>query len=262
MVAASLWLLVFSTLYVACHLRFILDAFIYSNGEPIDTFQDMSHPVNVMLLVTFVAQTFMGDCILLYRCWVIYGRQWMVVICPVIMCIAEIGCGIAGVCIETSLGPDSSITNPSIFPLILTHLSLTLATNVITTSLIVHRIWTVHSAVRQVVPSIKNNPLRNALVVVIESASVYTVSAVVLLVIYAIGSDACYVMTGTIVQIIGITFNLIIIRFARGTAVKSMEETITSLRVPPRRVGQRVAFQNSRRPWNDIDTQTTHDNED
>ncbi|PBK63289.1 hypothetical protein ARMSODRAFT_1058087 [Armillaria solidipes] len=262
MVAASLWLLVFSTLYVACHLRFILDAFIYSSGEPIDTFRDMSHPVNVMLLVTFVAQTFMGDCILLYRCWVIYGRQWMVVICPVIMCIAEIGCGIAGVCIETSLGRDSSITNPSIFPLILTHLSLTLATNVITTSLIVHRIWTVHSAVRQVVPSIKNNPLRNALVVVIESASVYTVSAVVLLVVYAIGSDACYVMTGTIVQIIGITFNLIIIRFARGTAVKSMEETITSLRVPPRRVGQRVAFQNSRRPWNDIDTQTTHDNED
>ncbi|KAK0462531.1 uncharacterized protein EV420DRAFT_1251086, partial [Desarmillaria tabescens] len=221
MVAASLWMLVFSTVQVSCHLRFVLDAFIYSDGDPIDTLSDMSHPVNVAQLVTFVAQTFMGDCILLYRCWVIYERRWMVVICPVILWIAETGCGIAGVCIETSLGRDSAITNPSIFPLIITLQSLTLATNVITTSLIVHRIWTIHSAVRQLVPSIKNHPLRNALVVVIESAAVYTASVVVLLIVYAIGSNALYVVSDTIVQIIGITFNLIIIRFARGTAVKS-----------------------------------------
>ncbi|KAK0192000.1 hypothetical protein F5146DRAFT_1037973 [Armillaria mellea] len=263
MVAASLWMLVFSTLHVACHLRFVLDAFVYSNGEPTDNiFQDMSDPANVMQLVTLVGQTFMGDCILLYRCWVIYDRRWMVVICPVIMCIAETGCGIAGVSIETSLGRNTTITDPSIFPLILTHLSLTLATNVITTSLIVHRIWTVHSAVRQLIPSFKNKPLRNALVVAIDSASVYTATAVVLLIVYAIGSNACYVLNGTIVQTIGITFNLIIIRFARGTAVKSMEETITSLRAHPCRVVQRVAFENLRRPWNDIDTRTTHDTED
>ncbi|KAK0462514.1 uncharacterized protein EV420DRAFT_1265381, partial [Desarmillaria tabescens] len=262
MVAASLWMLVFSTLHVACHLRFVLDAFIYSNGEPIDTFQDMPYPVNVMQLVTFVAQTFMGDCILLYRCWVIYERRWMVVICPVIMCIAETGCGIAGVCIETSLSHDSIITDPSIFPLIITHQSLTLATNVITTSLIVHRIWTVHSAVRQFASSIKNHPLRNALVVVIESAAVYTASAVVLLIVYAIGSDALYVVTGTVLNCQGITFNLIIIRFARGTAVKSMGETITSLRVSPRRVGRRVDFKNSGRLRNDTDIQTTCDTED
>ncbi|KAK0462526.1 uncharacterized protein EV420DRAFT_1639739 [Desarmillaria tabescens] len=237
MVAASLWMLVFSTLHVACHLRFVLDAFIYSDGEPIDTFQDMPHPVNVMLLAAFVAQTFMGDCILLYRCWVIYGRRWMVVICPIIMCIAEIGCGIAGAYIETSLGRHSAITNPSIFALFITHQSLTLAINVITTSLIVDRIWTVHSAVRQFASSIKNHPLRNALVVVIESASVYTASNVVLLIVYAIRSNAGYIVSDTIIQIIGITFNLIIIRFARGTAVKSMEETITSLKVSPCRVG-------------------------
>lgn len=35
MVAASLWMLVFSTLQVACHLRFVLDAFTHS--ESIET---------------------------------------------------------------------------------------------------------------------------------------------------------------------------------------------------------------------------------
>ncbi len=64
----------------------------------------------------------------------------------------------------------------------------------------------------------------------------------------------------------GITFNLIIIRFARGTAVKPMEETLTSLRVSPRRMSQRVAFENSAWPGsrddNDTGTQTTYDIEE
>ncbi|KAK0213303.1 hypothetical protein DFS33DRAFT_1247360, partial [Desarmillaria ectypa] len=219
MVAASLWMLDFSTLQVAYHLQFVLDAFIYSKEEPIDTLSDMSNQVNVMQLVTFP-----------YRCWIIYGRRWMVVICPIIMCVAEIACGIARVCIETTLGRDTAITDPSIFPLIITLQSLTLATNVITTSesalllplvhcidsiflaLIVHRIWTIHSAIRKLVPLTKNNPLRNALVVLIESAAVYTASAVVMLVVYAVRSNAGYVVSDS-----GITFNLIIIRFARGT---------------------------------------------
>lgn len=66
----------------------------------------------------------------------------------------------------------------------------------------------------------------------------------------------------------GITFNLIIIRFARGTAVKPMEETLTSLKVSPRRMAQRVAFENSAWPGsspsndNDTDIQTTYDIEE
>lgn len=76
MVAASLWMLVFSTLQVACHLRFVLDAFVYSDNKPVDTLSDMSNPVNVMLLVTFVAQTFMGDCILV--CLALHFLLWLV----------------------------------------------------------------------------------------------------------------------------------------------------------------------------------------
>ncbi|KAK0505298.1 hypothetical protein EDD18DRAFT_331992 [Armillaria luteobubalina] len=186
MVAASLWMLVFSTLQVACHLRFVLDAFIYSDNKPVDTLSDMSNPVNVMQMVTYVAQTFMGDCILLYRCWVIYERRWMIVICPIIMCIAETGCGISVMYLETTLGSGSAITEPLLFPLIITLQSLTLTTNVITTFLIVHRIWTIHSAIRQLVPSIKNHPLRNTLAVLIESASVYTSCVAVLLIVYAV----------------------------------------------------------------------------
>ncbi|KAK0505717.1 hypothetical protein EDD18DRAFT_1120422, partial [Armillaria luteobubalina] len=162
----------------------------------------------------------------------------MIVICPIIMCIAETSCGVAVMYLEITLRNSSAVTDPPFFPLIITLQSLTLTTNVITTFLIVHRIWTIHSAIRQLVPSIKNHPLRNTLVVLIESASVYTSCAAVMLIVYVVRSNACYVVSDLIVQIIGITFNLIIIRFARGTAVKPMEETFTSLRVAPRRMVQ------------------------
>lgn len=61
--------------------------------------------------------------------------------------------------------------------------------------LIVHRIWTILSAVRQLVPSIKNHPLKNTLVVLIESASVYTASAAVMLTVYVLRSNADYVVS-------------------------------------------------------------------
>ncbi|KAG7439599.1 uncharacterized protein BT62DRAFT_697551 [Guyanagaster necrorhizus] len=129
----------------------------------------------------------MEDCILLYRCWVIYDRRWMIVICPIIMCIAE-------------TGRDSATTDPSLFPFIITLGSLTLVINIIPTALIVFCIWTIHSAVRQLIPLTKNHPLRNTLVVLIESASIYTASVVIPLTVYALRSSAGYVVFDSIVK--------------------------------------------------------------
>jgi hypothetical protein len=64
LVAAALLMFVFGTMDVAFGLRHNLDAFIFFHGDPIDEFTDTVYWVNVMKMVDFVGQTFIGDSIL------------------------------------------------------------------------------------------------------------------------------------------------------------------------------------------------------
>ena len=59
----ALLLFVFATLDVALLLRHVLDAFIWYQGPggAIAEFSDISYLVNVMKTVTYVAQTSIGD---------------------------------------------------------------------------------------------------------------------------------------------------------------------------------------------------------
>jgi len=63
MVVAALLMFVFGSLDVAFGLRHNIDAFV-SIGDPDKVFADISNWINVMKMVDYVAQTFIGDAIL------------------------------------------------------------------------------------------------------------------------------------------------------------------------------------------------------
>ncbi|PIL34435.1 hypothetical protein GSI_03210 [Ganoderma sinense ZZ0214-1] len=56
---------------------------------------------------------------------------------------------------------------------------------------------------------------------IIESGLMYTVSVVILVVVYLASNNAQYAVSDCIVQIIGIAFNLIIIRIDQGSSIDS-----------------------------------------
>lgn len=64
MLLATILLFTFSTLDLVFGLQLNISAFLIFKGEPIDYFADTSNWVNVMKLVTYFAQTFMADSIL------------------------------------------------------------------------------------------------------------------------------------------------------------------------------------------------------
>lgn len=65
MLIAALLMFTFATMDVAFHLRHNLEAFVYFNSEsPIETFDKTSNWINVMKMACYVAQTFVGDAIL------------------------------------------------------------------------------------------------------------------------------------------------------------------------------------------------------
>ncbi|KDR69732.1 hypothetical protein GALMADRAFT_77028, partial [Galerina marginata CBS 339.88] len=237
MLLAALLMLVFASMDVAFHLRHVLDAFIYFNGDPIETFDKTSNWINVMKMGCFVAQTFVGDSILIYRCWIVYDRNWLVVALPIAL--TSSACGVMTIHAEATLHHKSGrmLNSPTLVPFITSMLCLTLATNVITTcmcigynlrswtllGLIVHRICAIRNSLkRRSVIVVSTSRLTSVVVVLIESGLMYTLSIIILFVLYMTSNNAQYGVSNAVVQIIGITFNLIIVSVGRGDATASI----------------------------------------
>ncbi|KAK2462176.1 hypothetical protein APHAL10511_005808 [Amanita phalloides] len=240
MLIGSLLMFTFASLDVAFGLRHNLEAFVYFQGGPIKDFERLSNWINVMKMVNYVGQTFVGDAILLYRCWVIYNRNWLVVFLPILMWLGETGelvcklpldkltdkaagCGVMAACSEATLRADNSgrLNTASLSPWITSLLSLTLATNLSTTSLMVYRIWKIKRALTHKSVMTVSMPLTSVIRVLIESGTFYTASIAILFVLYMLSSNAELPVSDAVVQIIGITFNMIITRVNRGDTTQS-----------------------------------------
>ncbi|KAF8639085.1 hypothetical protein AX16_010391 [Volvariella volvacea WC 439] len=224
MMIAAILMFIFGTMDVAFGLVRNFDAFIHFDGDPIDEFSNTDNWVNVMKMACYVAQTFVGDAILLYRCWVVYNRRYLIVLLPTLVWIAGTVSGAMTIWAEATLSnnnADSLLNASKIVPFITSMLSLTLAVNVIVTSMIV---WRIHSVRRPLkhrsVLSMDDGPLANVLRVLIESGLMYTISIVILFILYMANNNGQFGVSNAVVQIIGITFNLIITRVDRGRATQ------------------------------------------
>lgn len=213
MVAAALAMFLFGTLDVAFGLRHNLDAFIYSQGygTPIAQFSSISYWVNVMKMVSYVGQTFVGDSILLFRCWVVYNKRLLIIFTPLVLWLGGIACGITACYFEATTN-SNSLNSPALVPFISSMLSLTLAMNLLTTVLIVRRIWSIRTGGK--LEQDTQRPLSRLTRVLIESGTLYTFSIIILFILYMTSNNAQFIVSDAVVQIIGITFNLVLTRVA------------------------------------------------
>ncbi|CAA7264462.1 unnamed protein product [Cyclocybe aegerita] len=230
MLVAALLMFLFASLDVAFHLRHNLDAFIWFEGDPVDAFEETSNWINVMKMVCYVLQTFVGDAILLYRCFIVYSKRWLVIVLPTLLWLGTTVCGAMTIYVEATLDTSGKLLNASnLIPFITSMLCLTLATNVLTTGLIVHRIWKIRVNLKHRSTVVTNSPLTNVMVVLIESGLMYTLSIIILFGLYMASSNGQYGVSNAVVQIIGITFNLIITSVDRGDSTQPTSQTNRSI---------------------------------
>ncbi|KAM5540141.1 hypothetical protein V8D89_006281 [Ganoderma adspersum] len=221
----ALLFFVFATLDVALLLRHVLHAFIWYHGPggAIAEFSDISYWLNAMKIVNYVAQTSIADGMLIYRCYIVYNGSWIVAVPLCILWIA--GTVVEGMTcyVEFTLHESTLLNTARIAPFITSMVSVTLVLNTIATYII----WSIERRSRVAFASAgglgsdTTTPLRRAMHIVIESGLMYTVSVVILFVLYLASNNAQYAVSDCIVQIIGIAFNLIIIRIDQGSTVEA-----------------------------------------
>ena len=173
----------------------------------------------------------LGGLILVYRCWVIWGKNTLVVLLPLLTALAGFGeyisppfslqhsphpalpltshaCPIACIVVVAhfvlSLTPTAPVPPAAIVPLGTAGYVLPLATNAMATVLIVVRLWLTARGAEQRVGTRMRGTVRaaqRAVAIIVESGLLYLVTQLVFVVLFALGHPAQAILAVVAVQV-------------------------------------------------------------
>ncbi|EMD32205.1 hypothetical protein CERSUDRAFT_118836 [Gelatoporia subvermispora B] len=178
---------------------------------------------NGVRIVDQVIPPIVGDAMLTYRCWMVYERSWKVVVAPACIWIAGVSISVFIVAKSIAIKSASGVNDPSLTVYYGVALTLTVVLNFIATSSIVLRIWRMNKNIRQYVG--RHDKLIYIIRIVIESGLLYTTAALITLLTAVTNNNADYIVGDCLVQITGIAFNLMIVRFDQNLASRSVIES-------------------------------------
>ncbi|KAK7692891.1 hypothetical protein QCA50_004526 [Cerrena zonata] len=224
-VAVTMWVL--ATMHLGVNFARIFNAFItYRNepGGPAAYFYDLSSFTNVFGSAIYITQTLVGDGFVLYRAAIVWNKNLWIIVLP---CLLLTGSAVSGgviLYIFAKIDTQTEIFSDQLSHWISSFFALTLATNIICTTLVAFKIWQVNKlSVR-----VGATNLIPVFFVVIESGALYSMTLIVLLATYLAGSWSQYLLIDALSPIIGIVFSFVIVRL--GLSLSSSSETTRSQR--------------------------------
>ncbi|KAJ7491685.1 hypothetical protein B0H11DRAFT_1859104 [Mycena galericulata] len=218
---------VFATIHSSLTWEFFILPFQEHGASP-DVLIALSHPSlgpKILALLVSAVIFIMADVIMIWRCWVVWGKSWLVAVLPSLAAVAGAVCaglGLAGQ-ISVALIQDPSASQ-GLAPLVrfsTPFLSLSLAVTLYTAGLIAWRIVTVQRFASK--NGIERSDLWSALEIMVESSALYAASIFVFVVFLAMKSENQTYIQNIHVQIAGIAPTLLILRIFAGHARNDAE---------------------------------------
>ncbi|KAG1839624.1 hypothetical protein DFJ58DRAFT_811783 [Suillus subalutaceus] len=178
-----------------------------------------------------------GDLLLIYRCWLVWGKNSYVIVLPLLAALGGFGCILPIPSLLLSIDPTSPVPPTEIVPLTIAGYALPLCTNIIVTGLIAGRLWYIsripildeHGTPAILKIAAGGRPM----MLIIESGALYMITQLIFVVLVAIGNPAEAILSfawdTNICEssyILGIASTLIIIRVGLGI---SSEQTMSAM---------------------------------
>ncbi|KDQ17240.1 hypothetical protein BOTBODRAFT_53385 [Botryobasidium botryosum FD-172 SS1] len=206
-------LFVLCTIHVSLGISRLLDGFIRSSN-PAKYYLDLARWKNIFSDALYVTINFIGDSVVIYRCYVIWGSKKRVIIFPALCLLGSFATAIYAVVGFNEIPPGDSAFVSRISAFYRSTFTLSFVVNFTCTALIAYRITrTARSAGPQ--PDgvdVDPRPYYSTLAAIVESAAIYTVSMAIYIGLYFSQLNAQYTLYLVNTQIIGIVPTLILVR--------------------------------------------------
>ncbi|KAJ7614762.1 hypothetical protein B0H17DRAFT_966054, partial [Mycena rosella] len=145
----------------------------------------------IMRDALYITQSLLGDSVAIYRCWILWDRDWRVVVLPLVMLLSSLGYH------HNSSG---DIFDPAIWDWIAVFYAVGLGQNTITTGSMAFRLWLVDR--RSMAYNVGRSQFYSTMLLLVESAALYFAIQIVVLAAFLAKSNIQLVLLGSVPPII------------------------------------------------------------
>ncbi|KAJ2921391.1 hypothetical protein H1R20_g15706, partial [Candolleomyces eurysporus] len=181
-----------------------------SPAAPVAFLRDWSQWDCYMFAVIGALLTWLGDILVIYRCYIVWQRRFNIILLPCTLLLGSFA--------TTSVNMhwfrhQNSIPAEVMNRILKITFPLNLAQNILTTGLITYRIWSTQRKSRRAgIDTTSNLSLNKVVRIIIESAMIYTVEMFLMTVLFYIGHPSMTIVQHASIPSIGIVFVLIAVR--------------------------------------------------
>ncbi|SJL12016.1 uncharacterized protein ARMOST_15433 [Armillaria ostoyae] len=207
-IIVTLLLLILTTMHVSCAL-----ARTFQTPKSERSWVDVIVSLGIGIAVVTV------DAILIYRCWIIYMKRWIVIALPVLVWTGSIIITIYSAVERIRSHPQGLPSPDSVQQFSherywVIFLALTIVQNILTTALIAWRITIVDRQSSQYRIQRKGSRCQRSVRLIVESGALCTFAACLAFITFLSGGKFGLIAADLEIQLVSIAFNLIIIRSA------------------------------------------------
>ncbi|KAJ7915744.1 hypothetical protein B0H13DRAFT_1999391 [Mycena leptocephala] len=221
LVSIFCFIFVVSTFDDIIGLLYMILAFVkYKGAGGPKELMDSHYWINIARAFNQILNMLVSDFVLVYRCFIVYGRRWLAITVSFTLYLTGIAMVVKLMHTEfMAINNAITLNTKLIGPWWTAFFAITVAQNVLTTSLLVWRIWRIEHQNKKFrtgntslsAPAYQP-PLRKVIRVVAESGLAYTTLIFLTFVVSLCNSNMLYPLSDATLQATGITFNVIIIR--------------------------------------------------
>lgn len=231
--AGNLSMFLLISLHTCLSIYRMIVAFVHQAHaqDPVLYLYDMTNWRNLSGIVVEVLIVWIGDILVIYRCFLVWQRSYWVIALPLILFLLS---AITHLMAVRLVGQEGKAIRLAVqtAPVLIMSLPLCLAQNVVTTGLIIFKIWSQYTQTKVVgLTSLHGVPLLSVIRIIIESASIYTVELLIFFILQVVSHPGRFFVHYLLVPSTGITFVLLTIR-AQALREEAKEILISASLIP------------------------------
>ncbi|KAF8883517.1 hypothetical protein BD779DRAFT_1443786 [Infundibulicybe gibba] len=234
MVVAAIIMFLLSTAQFVVDTTTVFVGFIAISDRPhrLEYLSDLTEPVFAARHAIYFTMMIVGDAIVIYRCYVVWGHNLKVVILPILCSLGSAACAYQTIWAIRHGSFNAKLELNMGFPIF----SLSFGANAIATTLIAYKICMTHRQLKKTMTMASyHDSLLPTARIIIESGAINTAYLLVYMIILYNNTSGVQILASIVTPFVGIIFTMVIIRAALLADRKAADDsTVRDRQMQPR----------------------------